>query len=344
LHPNVLYRQDELTAAEFERILGADPVFQSKTARMDSGMGPFLARSLEQFLTKEYQVPLQDLPITSGTVVDIATDVDEWAKTFTSTIVDGSGIAEFYNDYAQSSIPMATISTEEFTRKVANAALGYELSVFDQGFEGFAARNGRPLRLRDRLNQHAVRGMLEKAERTMMWGDAARDLYGFGNHPNVPVCARGAGPWTTASGEEIVADITNMEQSIRDATNCTREPNALAIPESIWRNWTRPYTSTSGPTVVTQVSVRQSVQDAFPQLTIFPLCRLQANQSFGNLSVDTAVMYRRDEEAVRAIFPMRPRFESPQMVELMIKVPGYCRFGGIDWIEPATACTMAVGA
>ncbi len=116
------------------------------------------------------------------------------------------------------------------------------------------------------------------------------------------------------------------------------------VPESVWTNWSRPYTTTSGPTVVPSQSIRSAVQAAFPQLTIGSMCRLQSNQSMGNLSESIAVMYRRDEEVVRAIFPMRPRFEAPQMVELMIKVPGYCRFGGIDWIEPATACTMAVAA
>lgn len=306
--------------------------------RIDAGATPFLARSLEQFLSREYEVPLEELPIVNGAVMDFRDDVDPWAKTFTSTIVDGAGVAEFYDSYSQSGMPMASICSEEFTRRVHTAALGYEFSVEDIGFEGLASRNRQPVRLRDRLRRHSVRGMLELAERTFMWGDSARDVYGFANHPNVTEVARSGPAWTLASGEEIIQDITNMYQAVRDNTLCTREPNALMIPERVWTNWTRPYTTTSGPTVVTSTSIREAVQRAFPQITMGSLCRLQADKSFGNLSEGRAVMYRRDPDELAAVYPMRPRFLAPQAVELMLKVPGYNRHGGVDWPGFRTAC------
>lgn len=326
--------------------LGIDSMVQSEypgSKRCDD-FTPFLSRSLEQFLNEELEVPLEPLPIVSGAVIDFNNEVSEWAKTFTSTIIDGSGVAEFYESYAQSSIPMASIRSEEFTRKVLDQALGYEFSVFDLGFESFASGNRRPIRLRDRLNRHSVRGQLELAERTFMWGDAARDVYGWANHPNVAIISRAAGVWLTASGEEIITDITNMFQAIRDNTNCTQEPNALMIPERVWTNWTRPYTSTSGPTVVTSQSIRAAVQAAFPSLTIGSLCRLQTDKSLGNLTASRAVMYRRDPEVVQAIFPMRPRFLAPQAAELMIKTPGFCRHGGTDWKQPFVGVYMDVAA
>lgn len=317
---------------------------QYPNARIDD-FTPFLARSLEQKLTELLEVPLEPLPIVSGAVIDFNNEVNEWAKEFTSTIIDGSGVAEFYDSYAQNSMPMATISSSEFTRKVLNQALGYELSVFDLGYEQFAAGNtGVALNLRPRLQQHSVRGQLELAERTFMWGDSARDVYGWSNHPNVAIISRAAGVWLTASGEEIVTDITNMWQAIRDNTNCTMEPNALMIPERVWSNWRRPYTSTSGPTVVTSQSIRAAVQAAFPELTIGSLCRLQTDRSLGNLTASRAVMYRRDPEVVQAIFPMRPRFIAPQAAELMLKTPGFCRHGGTDWKQPFVGVYMDVAA
>ena len=227
-----VYRLDEMQDEELMEEL-VQPALRAM-GRIDAGATPFLARSLEQFLSREYEVPLEELPIVNGAVMDFRDDVDPWAKTFTSTIVDGSGVAEFYDSYSQSGMPMASISSEEFTRRVHTAALGYEFSVEDIGFEGLASRNRQPVRLRDRLRRHSVRGMLELAERTFMWGDASRDVYGFATHPNVTEVARSGPAWTIASGEEIIQDITNMYQAVRDNTCCTREPNAQMVPERVW--------------------------------------------------------------------------------------------------------------
>lgn len=327
--------QNELSKLGLEGMLRQ----QYPNVRIDE-FTPFLARSLEQKLTELLEVPLEPLPIVSGAVIDFNNEVNEWAREFTSTIIDGSGVAEFYDSYAQNSMPMATISSSEFTRKVLNQALGYELSVFDLGYEQFAAGNtGVSLNLRPRLQSHSVRGQLELAERTFMWGDEARDVYGWSNHPNVAIISSAVASWLTATGPEIITDIGNMWQAIRDNTNCTMEANALMVPERVWSNWRRK----SDPTVST-INIRADVQQSFPELTIGSLCRLQTDKSLGNLTASRAVMYRRDPEVVQAVYPMRPRFLAPQAAELMLKTPGFSRHGGTDFKQPFVAAYMDVAA
>lgn len=315
-------------------------------AREDAGFTPFIARALEQFLTREFEVPLEDLPLINGGVVGIDESIDEGAKTFAYQVLDGAGVAEFYNDYAQSSMPMVTISNEEFVRPLATIALGYEFSQEDLMAERLAASNGRTVRLRDRLNQRAVRGMMEKHEDVGMFGDAVRDLHGFANHPGVAIISptadsTGDDDWSTKFGDAVIQDITNMFQAIRDNTLCTAMPDSLALPESTITSLNRDYVA-DGNTVVSGQTVMDRVRQFFPQLAIGSLCRLQSNRSLGNLDESRAVMYWNDNDAVQYILPMRPRFFDPQMVELMTKVPGMSKLGGIQWWQPFTAVYMDV--
>lgn len=317
-------------------------------AREDAGFTPFLARSLEQFLTREFEVPLEDLPLINGGVVDIDESIDEGAKTFAYQVLDGAGVAEFYDDYAQSSMPMVTISNEEFVRKIATIALGYEFSQEDLMAERFAAKNGRTVRLKDRLNKRAVRGHMEMHENVGMFGDADRDIHGFANHPGVATLqplpdSNTDDNWSTKFGDVIIQDITNMFQGIRTNTNCTAMPDSLALPESTITSLNRDYVA-DGNTVVSGQTIMDRIRQFFPNLAIGSLCRLQSNMSFGNLEESRAVMYWNDPDAVQYILPMRPRFFDPQMVELMIKTPGMGKLGGIQWWQPFTALYMDVDA
>lgn len=338
-------RFDELASRIDTACKAAGGIWATR-AREDAGFSPFVARSLEQFITREFQVPLEDLPLINGGVVDIDESIDEGAKTFAYQVLDGAGVAEFWNDNAQSSMPMVTISNEEFVRPIAVAALGYEFSQEDLMAERMAAKNGRPVRLRDRLNKRAIRGHMELHEDVGMFGDVGRDLHGFANHPGVASIAPIADSntddnWSTKFGDAIIQDITNMFQAIRDNTLCTRMPDALALPESTITSLNRDYVADSN-TVVSGQTVMDRIRQFFPQMAIGSLCRLQSNRSFGNLSESRAVMYWNNKDAVQYILPMRPRFFDPQMVELMIKTPGMGKLGGIQWWEPFTAVYMDV--
>lgn len=333
-------RFDELASRIDAACKGAGGIWAHR-AREDAGFTPFIARALEQFLTREFEVPLEDLPLINGGVVDIDESIDEGAKTFAYQVLDGAGVAEFWNDNAQSSMPMVTINNEEFVRPIAVAALGYEFSQEDLMAERMAAKNGRVVRLRDRLNKRAIRGHMEMHEDVGMFGDAGRDLHGFANHPGVasiaPIVDSNTDEnWSTKFGSAVIQDITNMFQAIRDNTLCTRMPDALALPESTITSLNRDYVA-DGNTVVSGQTVMDRIRQFFPQLAIGSLCRLQSNRSFGNLSRSRAVMYWNNKDAVQYILPMRPRFFDPQMVELMIKTPGMGKLGGIQWWEPFTA-------
>ena len=315
-------------------------------AREDAGFTPFLARALEQFLTREFTVPLEDLPLIGGSVIDIDESIDEGARTFAYQVLDGAGVAEFYNDYAQSSIPMVTISNEEFVRPLAAIAIGYEFSQEDIMAERMAAKNGRVVRLRDRLNNRAVRGMMEKHENVGMFGDVNRDLHGFANAPGVAsiapvVDSNTDDDWSTKFGSAVIQDITNMFQAIRDNTLCTVTPDSLALPESTLTALNRDYIA-DGNSVVSGDTVMERIQKFFPQLAIGSLCRLQSIRSFGNLSQSRGVMYWNDPDAVQYMLPMRPRFFDPQMIELMIKTPGLSKLGGTTWWQPFSAMYMDV--
>lgn len=315
-------------------------------AREDAGFTPFVARALEQFLTREFEVPLEDLPLIGGSVIDIDESIDEGAKSFTYQVLDGAGVAEFGNDYSQSGVPMVTISNEEFTKVIHEIHLGYEFSQGDLMAERMAARNGRVVRLRPRLQKRTVRGMMEKHENVGMFGDANRDIHGFANAPGIAsiapiVDSNTDDNWSTKFGDAVIQDITNMFQAIRDNTVCTVTPDSLALPESTMTALNRDYVA-DGNTVVSGDTVLERVRKFFPQLAIGSLCRLQSNRSFSNLSESRAVMYWNNPEAVQYILPMRPRFFDPQVVEFMVKTPGMSKLGGTSWWQPFSAVYMDV--
>lgn len=313
------------------------------------GHTPALARALEHYLTRELETGLEGLPLMSGQVIDINTEIDPGARTFAYRVLDSIGLAEFFEDWAASSIPMVSISDEEFTRPIDTTALGYEFSQNDMLAEAMSARNGRPMNLRNRLQNTTVRGFAEKHERVAMFGDAQRDLHGLANHPNVqqvvPTADSGSDTsWTTKNESVIITDLINMHQAIDDGTlsNEMDDPNELFIPKNVSISWSRDYTHDSTGTVISR-STMSKIREVYPNLKITPLPRLQASRSFGNLSVDRAVLLKNTPQHIQILMPMLPRFLSPQMHGLMTRVFGWAKIGGIQWWRPFSAAYMDVG-
>lgn len=342
--------QPRLDAAAFKSALTTNMPPQAVEA-LDaiSGATPFISRQLEHLLSTVLEAPLEELPLFNGTVVPIDESIPEGATTFSYIAMDGAGIADWYRAYSRGTMPYVSLKSAEFTRPTAGFALGYRIDIEDMEAAALAQMPLEPM-----LASRAMRGMAERHEFVGMYGEEARNLHGFANHPNVATLvptadSTGDTNWNTKEGTSIVIDIITAKQQVRDQTNRTRAINSLAIPERTWNLWQREMERESGGAIVLNGETILSFVQRHAGLNIFPLGRLQADASFDpltgeqRLANDRAIFYTSgNSEVLRYILPKRPRFYTPTWADLVLSTPGHTKTGGILWLEPLTALYLDV--
>jgi hypothetical protein len=186
-------------------------------------------------------------------------------------------------------------------------------------------------------------------------------MQGFANHPNVPIVAPtydanvSSSDWDVKSGELIQADIVSMKQLMCDTTNGALEISRMQIPKRIWASLDRPYIVDSAGTTVamSNMSIRQFIEQANPEIDFGTMLRLQENKSQAppltpndptvkQLSADRVVAYANSPDVVELVRPIAPRFQPGQWYELRMKHPGYSTTGGTVFWQPNGAVYMDV--
>ena len=325
--------------------------------RTDTDFATFLARELEATAIKIMTAPILGTPLVDGGIIPINNSIPEGATSFTYVVENGTGQAQWEDDYASGSLPMVEQDAKEFLRPIREFGLAWQISLAGMRQSSFAGRGD----LASKKAATAMRGMQEFGEFVGMFGDASRDMRGFANHPNVPIIApifdavAGSNQWDLKSGELIQADIVAAKQLMLDTTNGTLAIGRCQVPARVWVSLDRPYVVTSAGTTVAlnNMTIRQFIERNNPEIQFGSMLRLQSNKSqappltpddptIQQLSADRVVFYANSPDVVEFIRPIPPRFQPAQMFELRFKHPGYSTTGGTVFYQPNGAVYMDV--
>ena len=328
----------------------------SKQFRSDDDFAQYLSRELEATAVKVLRAPMLGTPLVDGAIIPINSSIHEGATSFSYVVENGTGQAQWEEDYASGSLPMVEEFAREFLKPIREYGIAWQLSKREMRSSAFAGRGD----IGQKKAETALKGMKQFGEFVGMYGDASRDMQGFANHPNVPIIAPtfdtvvGSSSWTLKSGDLIQADIVAMKQLILDTTNGELVLSRIQIPARVWASLDRPYQVQGATNVaINGKTIRQFVVENNPDLDFGAMLRLQSNKSQApaltpdnptqeQLSADRVVAYANDASVVEFIQPISPRFDPGQWYELRMKHPGYSTTGGTVFYQPNGAVYMDV--
>lgn len=253
-------------------------------------------------------------------LVPVSNQAGEWATSVEVHYMDGLTEGKFVGEAADD-LPYAQITTGRDQIPVRYAGIGYDYSLEELRQSAFL---NRPL---DALKgMVARRGYEEHAQRVCFYGDSARGLSGFLNHPSVGTA--GAGSTFAAAlagatpGDSVAAIINEPINAIIDGTKGVEIPDTVLLP--IARYNTIASTRLGSQTDTTILKFVQENNATGRALRIMGIPQLS----------NSMVVYKSDPEVMVFHIPMPLRFLPPQPVGLKFRIPGEYKLSGVEMRYP----------
>lgn len=183
--------------------------------RMDSNRTAFLARQLVYTRAQVERMIYEKLR--APEFVPVETGHPRGAKNYATQLIDEVGEAKVTEDLAGDD-PRADVDVTEDLRKYANVRGSYAYTMQDMEYAAFA---GVPL---PKWKAEACANMIARGvDKIGRSGNAKLGLTGFFNNASVVVHTLTNGEWLTATVDEILADLNEIEQTIIAASRDTQE-------------------------------------------------------------------------------------------------------------------------
>jgi len=234
-------------------------------------------------------------------------------------------------------MPLADISTTQHLQTNHLAGIGYEYS---RGELERAAAAGRDL---SSEKAEAARKVADAfAYRIAMRGDAAKNMTGLINNPNVPtanVAADGTGSATTFESktpDQINRDVNLCLDGVFNTTKETKRANRLLLPTTSLQYMSRTRIGDGTDTVLKFVKENNS----------YTLETGQALDIRGSRELETAgaggtkrmVAYENSRDVVQMHLPGPHEFMDPFRAKAMLwEIPGIMNIGGVEFRRPKGA-------
>lgn len=284
--------------------------------------------ALNQSLNKVYEAPTPELESTK--LIPRGTNgIDEGAESFSWDEVTAWGMAQIVSRYAKDLPPVGFTSTKKFAG-VYPLGNSYSHSFFDLKAAAF---EGKPLNTKQATI--ARNAILFKQDSLALEGDKELGFEGFANNSNVPLVSVTTGAWdtlgTSTTGDQIVQDVQDILDAVKNATNGTEKPNRAAIPSSIYAKLNNLRITSAGDAP----RVLQYLKDSFPQIKEWiPSDFLETAGVNGGKRV---VFYTYDQDAVMNIVPMEFTQLPEQWAGLAATVNNVATSGGTVFFRPLSA-------
>lgn len=294
---------------------------------MDDGLD-FLRRQLEFIEPEVYKVLYRD--IVYPQMIPVSTAAGPFANAITYQSMDRRMAARFMA-VGSDDMPLADISRERTTMPVEHAGLGFRYALQELAEAQFM---GIPL---DQERANSVRrGVEEFAQNIAFLGDADHNLPGFLNNAGIPAASAPTGTWSTATADQIIADVNFGLTEVWDESATVHLPDTVAIPPAQFALLSTTLVGTEHNRSLLDVLNTSNVYYARTKqpLNIMPLAELEG---IGAGSTDRMVVYEKNRRNLEFFFPMPLQFIAPQPVGLNVLVPGQFRVSGTAVRYPGAA-------
>lgn len=307
--------------------------------RTDAGEVAFVAKDLDYVMARTYD---KEYPENKGLqLVPLDTSVDPGAETYSYGQWDMVGKAKFISDYAKD-FPMVEALLKRFVYSIAGVGVGYQYTI--QDLRKSAMRRLSAGKSLDQARADAAAlAHAQFVDKVLCYGDTARGLDGFINHPDIPTVSLPNGSWDTlttnsdAENAKIAADLTFLAIAPEIATIQRYVADTLLLPLSQKRRLMNPTS-----TYVKQPLILNWLQNNENIKSITWWNRLDAAYSEGAYSANEAlaIAYKKSAEVLWFCMPLMFTQHPPQQDGLAFKVPCESRIGGMAVPRPL-ACARA---
>lgn len=183
------------------------------------------------------------------------------------------------------------------------------------------------------LSIAARRGIDQFNNSVFISGDTEVGLTGFINDPVIDQGNATNGSWATATGDDIIQDISDAFLDVWDQSEETFMPDSIALPRAQWAR-----IKTTARTSGTDTTILQYVLDNVEGLkNITPLKECK-NGGLGG-AIDRLVVYKKDPEVLVAkaatLFMVMPICDGP--LAMSYEQASISKIGGMVWKAPIAA-------
>jgi hypothetical protein len=229
-------------------------------------------------------------------------------------------------------LPAVDVVGNEYTRDVRNLGALYRYSVFELK----NAAESPTIRLDSERKSAAYNAVMRKHDVTALIGDTTIGWTGLFNDANVPLVTAITGNWSTsATGEQIAADLSKLVWSVYKATLENYEIDTLALPTAFAQVFDKVISNTG-------ISVRKYIQDTFPQIKRIITSVYLDTAGAGSIKRVLAFKKSKDVVLYGANDPFNE--EPPQAAGLDFRVPVYGRSSGTQIRKPLAMAYMDLAA
>ena len=192
----------------------------------DASEQNFLQRQLEQVRAEAYLTKFEMFQ--ARELMNIDNSIDPGAEEKTVWITEYVGQAELTSDYSTRG-PRADVKRREAKFRIRGIKASYGYSM-QEARNSIYSRGSLP---QDKAN--SARRIIEaRIEKTLMEGSLVAGVTGIANNPDVSTATLANGNWTTATPDEIMADLGTMVSTIRTATLRNHKPTTVALASNLY--------------------------------------------------------------------------------------------------------------
>lgn len=302
--------------------------FDSPSFRIDAKFTAVLEKQLEYVKSKTYDIVYAEMM--AYKLIPVSHEADSGAETITYQQWDSFGVAQIIANYGDD-LPAIDAMAEDFSVRVKSLGASYSWSIQDLRR---AVMAGVPLS--QRKASAAKRAIEQKIENVGAFGDSAAGLTGLSNNANASLVTPITGTWSTATGQQMIADVNKIVQSIVTTTAGTFPPNTIAMDTATYALFSTTPISTTGDTSRT---VLQFFLDSSPYITeVTPWHKLELADAGG--TGPRLVCYHKSPEVLEYEIPQPFESFPPQSKGLTFSVPCHARIGGVVMYRPMAVAYM----
>ncbi|HGW3775781.1 TPA: DUF2184 domain-containing protein [Pseudomonas aeruginosa] len=273
------------------------------------------------------EIVYPDIQYPQLTPVD--TSAPEWIKTITYYSADKVGKADWINGNADD-IPLASTDRSKFETQVHMAGIGY-----GYGLEEISQAQMLGINLTADDAMAARRAYEEMVDRVALLGDSSKGFSGLFNFPGVTAGTAVTGNWSTATADQILADVNTALTVQAQGTLFTAFSDTLLLPYSKFLLLATRKVNEQGLESILTYLQRNNVYTAQTGRPLL-IKGLNGLDTAGAGGTARMITYRRDPSVLKMHIPMPHRFRPVyQAGPIRWEVPGIFRLGGVDIRRPA---------
>lgn len=288
--------------------------------RLDANEGIFFAQELESVKARTYDVVYPEF--SAMKIIPVDSSAGAGAETITYHQYDQVGFAKIISNYA-TDLPRVDLKGKKFSSDVKSIGASYGYSIQDIRAARMA---GKPLE--QRKADAVRRANDQEVNRIAFTGDAAHNMVGLLNHPNITSYTLPADGTSSSTKfkdktpDQSIRDLNGMVSKILELTQNTEIPDTILLGHTTHAYLSSTPRSSTTDTTILDFFIRnnpyvKNVQ-VVPELI-----------GSGTGGTDICIIYKKSPDKLTLEIP-QPFEQFPVQPEgLEFVVPCHSRFGGV---------------